>query len=65
MTNREPQEDGPLGLSERKGNGGVAHQIIATFLSELRQNEETAAIYKRADELLYAAKRGGRNRVMA
>ncbi|HYJ08772.1 MAG TPA: GGDEF domain-containing protein [Polyangiaceae bacterium] len=43
-------------------------RIAATLslgVAELAEAEEPAALYQRADERLYAAKRGGRNRVMA
>ena len=43
-------------------------RIAATLslgVAELAEAEEPAALYQRADEQLYAAKRGGRNRVMA
>ena len=37
---------------------------LSLGVAELGPAEEPAALYQRADELLYAAKRGGRNRVM-
>jgi len=38
---------------------------LSLGVAELGPTETPAALYQRADELLYAAKRGGRNRVMA
>jgi diguanylate cyclase (GGDEF)-like protein len=43
-------------------------RITATLslgVAELAAGEQPAALYQRVDELLYAAKRGGRNRVVA
>jgi two-component system, cell cycle response regulator len=43
-------------------------RIAATLslgVAELAADEQPSALYQRADELLYAAKRGGRNRVSA
>ncbi|HKY34761.1 MAG TPA: GGDEF domain-containing protein [Polyangiaceae bacterium] len=38
---------------------------LSLGVAQLREGEQPAALYQRADERLYAAKRGGRNRVIA
>jgi PleD family two-component response regulator len=38
---------------------------LSLGVAVLSSGEQPAALYRRVDEKLYAAKRGGRNRVMA
>jgi diguanylate cyclase (GGDEF)-like protein len=46
-------------------NGTRIGVSLSLGVSELRLGDTPEALYQRTDELLYAAKRGGRNRVMA
>jgi two-component system cell cycle response regulator len=56
------------GMIESLVTDFMGTRIAATLslgVAELSEAEEPAALYQRADERLYAAKRGGRNRVVA
>lgn len=56
------------GLIETLVTDFMGTRIAATLslgVAELGEAEEPAALYQRVDEQLYAAKRGGRNRVVA
>ncbi len=56
------------GLIETLATDVAEARIVATLslgVAQLRVDEEPAALYQRVDERLYAAKRGGRNRVVA
>ena len=56
------------GLVEALVTDFMGTRIAATLslgVAELGEGEQPAALYQRADERLYAAKRGGRNRVVA
>jgi diguanylate cyclase (GGDEF)-like protein len=56
------------GMIESLVTDFMGTRIAATLslgVAELGEAEEPAALYQRADERLYAAKRGGRNRVVA
>jgi len=56
------------GLVESLVTDFMGTRITATLslgVAELVSGEQPAALYQRVDEQLYAAKRGGRNRVMA
>jgi diguanylate cyclase (GGDEF)-like protein len=46
-------------------NGTRMAATLSLGVAELGPTEEPAALYQRADGLLYAAKHGGRNRVVA
>jgi diguanylate cyclase (GGDEF)-like protein len=56
------------GLIEALVTDAAGTRIAATLslgVAQLREAEQPSALYQRADERLYAAKRGGRNRVIA
>jgi diguanylate cyclase (GGDEF)-like protein len=56
------------GLIEGLVTDFMGTRIAATLslgVAELAEGEQPAALYQRADERLYAAKRGGRNRVIS
>lgn len=46
-------------------SGGEVGVTVSCGLSEFRQGDDPAAVFKRADDALYAAKHGGRNRCFA